>query len=77
MFNKKNMDTLIFKIHTFFTKLHKPFVESFLVWETLIKNQTEPKYFWEDLSFFRLYEEDFFDWYRDDDFRELLWERLR
>jgi hypothetical protein len=71
------MKELICKLYTFITKWYKPFSENLQLWLELMQTTTNSKYFWDDLSFFNTFNEDFFEWYRNDNFKEWLLERLK
>lgn len=67
---------LTVRVHTFVTSWYKPFYESFVCWKGVVLGNEYPKYFWQDICFFHCFNEDFFDWYKDDDFVLSLWEIL-
>lgn len=51
------------KFKVFFKAMFYPIQDSFFVWWEVIQGNELPIRFWEDISFFHLFNEDFFEWY--------------
>lgn len=51
------------KIRVFFKSILMPIEDSFCAWQCLMNDELDPSIFWDDMSFFNCFNEDFFEWY--------------
>lgn len=57
------MRELIAKLFIFYRYSSRPWTDSFEVWLSVMLGMEKPSMLYDDMNFFNLYNEDFFEWY--------------